>query len=62
MLELVDRLTELPNRKIAESPRGSVQCYRDRDFAYVEVSLVGADDVMADICIHNGRAVVRIAR
>ena len=62
MLDLVDRLTGLPNRKTAESPRGSVHSYRDRDFEYVEVALVGADDVEADICIHGGRAFVRIVR
>jgi hypothetical protein len=62
MLDLVNRLTGLPNRKTAESPRGSVHSYRDRDFEYVEVALVGADDVEADICIHDGRAFIRIVR
>lgn len=62
MLELVNRLTGLPGRKTVESPRGSVHSYRDQDFEYVEIKLNSVEDFEADICIHDGRAFVRIVR
>lgn len=62
MLELVDRLTRSPGRRLEKSALGTVHRYRDQDFDYVEIALNGIDDVDADICIHDGRIFVRIVR
>jgi hypothetical protein len=62
MIDLVKRLTNRSGRKAADTQRGLVHQYQDKDFDYVEVALTGLDDVVADICIHGGRVFVRIAR
>lgn len=40
----------------------AVRRYRDAEYNYVEAVVPGLEGIEADICIHDGRVFVRVAR
>ncbi|WP_337175607.1 hypothetical protein [Paludisphaera sp.] len=50
-----------PSRSMVRGRRASRR-YHDADFHYVEAAVPELDGVEADICIHDGRVYLRVAR
>lgn len=62
LLDLLKGLAGLETSRSMVRGRRSVRRYRDAEFNYIEAAAPELDGVEADICIHDGRIFVRVAR
>ena len=62
LLDLLKGLAGLETSRSMVRGRRSVKRYRDAEFNYIEAAAPELDGVEADICIHDGRIYVRVAR
>lgn len=62
LLDLLRGVAKLDAPKPAKRAKTAVRRYRDAEFNYIEAAMPGLEGVEADICIHDGRIFVRVAR
>ncbi len=62
LLDLLKGLAALGESEPAGRTKPAMRRYRDAEFHYIEAAMPGLEGVEADICIHNGRIFVRVAR
>ena len=62
LLEALQGLADLETSRSMVRGRRAVRWYHDADFQYIEAAVPELDGVAADICVHDGRVYVRVAR
>ncbi len=62
LLDLLKGLSALEVTRTLTRGRRTVRRYRDAQFQYIEAAVPELAGVEADICIHDGRIYVRVAR
>lgn len=62
LLDALQGLSGLASSRSVVRGRRAVRRYHDADFQYIEAAVPELEGMEADICVHDGRVYVRVAR